>query len=835
VLDVNGTRTHLLLGRDDWAAPLAREPRAAWDAVRGMVTLRPSAHAFPLPAADRIPTLGDRRGAVTDTGGTVYFVAPERDALHAQLASDGATIRLWPPAAPPERESTGFAACAAPRPLTERLSGLALTRGGLLVAGTLAPAGLLVLDLRRGGLARRVRWPADVPFAPWDIAATPDGGVVVLDRDNARLWRLDRAFGVAADPGAAPEPAFEPASTAPRHRPPAEGDALAVDPKAVAVEVTDDGAVLLIVRPAELHVLRAGAPAQVHVLPGPRPVVAHDAALDADGALLIADGEGNQVWQYTLGAAPALEPRFFPLRRFGGRGLASGRGGVRYDSVNGWVPLVCRPRPVHAPAARVTTPVLDGREVACVWHRVRVDADVPPGCAVRVESVAAEAPELLAGDDDPVALDALDWHAEPAPVRRGEAAGAAWERTGVPAHETLLQHATGRYCRVRLTLEGDGRATPRVRSLRVTYPRFSYLHRYLPPAYREDPGPASFLDRWLANPEGLLSELEDKIARAELLFAPDSAPADTLAWLAGWLDLSLDPAWDERRSRLFLRHAASLLSMRGTPRGIQVALRLATDPGVDERGLVDPRDPRTAAIRIIEAFHLRHGSAIAAGDASGAAGAGPARLWRPALGAADLHARWRSATGRDEPFPPAPAVVTAEWERFCDAHLGYRPGTGPGDTARWRAFLARRHVRPAGGESLPAALPDGGAALEDWHDFGAVVLGSRRRAHRFSVLLPVCADTFGQSEDEAAERKRVAERVVALHKPAHTVFDVRFYWSAFRVGAARLGVDSALGDGPTWSRRLRLGAGELGASALGGPLSHLDAGPCCTATPETTP
>jgi hypothetical protein len=58
-------------------------------------------------------------------------------------------------------------------------------------------------------------------------------------------------------------------------------------------------------------------------------------------------------------------------------------------------------------------------------------------------------------------------------------------------------------------------------------------------------------------------------------------------------------------------------------------------------------------------------------------------------------------------------------------------------------------------------------------------------AHRFSVLIPE-----GLSPEEAA----MVERVVHLEKPAHTLFEVRRYWDYFRVGEARLGIDTVLGE-----------------------------------------
>jgi phage tail-like protein len=472
----------------------------------------------------------------------------------------------------------------------------------------------------------------------------------------------------------------------------------------------------------------------------------------------------------------------------------------------------------------------------------------------------------------------------------------------------LFQRARGRYLQLRLRLSGNERSTPRLRALRSYYPRFSYLVNYLPGVYREDEQSASFVDRFLANVEGLYTTLEDKIAAAQVLFDVRSAPAETLDWLASWFGVALDPNWDEPRRRLFIRHAMKFFQYRGTIRGLTMALHLALDSCVDE-SIFAENSQRRQDIRIVEKYLTRTMPGVIFGDPTGPDGLRtivPRARWQPDQGRANLNLRYTQVLnpsgGANQPIitypliPPTVASDNARWQQFSQDNLSFVPSASSSDQQAWQVFLAARYAKidllnrtqetsyaafsditlpldlptqpgtltdwlefvsnptpaatPVGRlmwqdflarryrrinalndaygthwtsfdvVSLPGLLPPDGAPLRDWYQFEGIVVQMQNSAHRFTVLLPVPV-SLAFSPEEHQLRMDLSRRVIELEKPAHTVFDVKFYWAIFRVGEARLQLDTLIDQGsraPQLLPKLILDQGFVGQSYLAPPV-----------------
>ncbi|MGK7889722.1 MAG: phage tail protein [Leptolyngbyaceae cyanobacterium] len=274
----------------------------------------------------------------------------------------------------------------------------------------------------------------------------------------------------------------------------------------------------------------------------------------------------------------------------------------------------------------------DSQNTQTIWHRLYLEAVIPPGCGIQV-FLAATDQNMAEGPES-----SLAWHEH----RFGHISNTNSETDSrhipkgtwmtyaseIPHHTGLLdcplerdrsglftvliqrsglrvRSLTGRYLWVKVVLRGNGRATPELAALRVYSSRFSYVEQYLPELYHETvfgperddiapSTPADFLERFLGNMEGFLTPLEDRIAYADLLTDPRTTLDESLAWLGAWLGVAFDPIYPEHRRRQLLQATPQLYRRRGTLQGLKLALNVATGGGVNGGEII-----------VLENFRLR--------------------------------------------------------------------------------------------------------------------------------------------------------------------------------------------------------------------------------------
>ena len=266
-------------------------------------------------------------------------------------------------------------------------------------------------------------------------------------------------------------------------------------------------------------------------------------------------------------------------------------------------------------------------------------------------------------------------------------------------------------------------------------------------------------------------------------------------------------------------------------------LRYATAIGIEapesyyvEMPLVQPDDPEQPDLAAKWALftELNLGFTPFAGALERAA-------WQSAIEAEYLsitvcNEAWRTTyTSFSDIYQPEDMPVMAAQRELWIAHMRDRePTNSTVQCTQWQSFLRSRYGAVSALNEkynthwtdydlipLPDRLPLDGPALQDWLQFEGGVLAIRNAAHRFSVLLPM--PSGANVDPELAHRQlELARRIVELEKPAHTTFDVRFYWAMFRVGEARLGMDTRLDENMREQLipPMVLGRGYLGASLV---------------------
>jgi phage tail-like protein len=434
----------------------------------------------------------------------------------------------------------------------------------------------------------------------WDIALPPHGGLLGLAADAVRLAVLAERPDSTAD---APRmqilsrPLVAGAGEAFRvHRLP-DGLPLATD-----IAATGDGRFLLLMPFEEGETRGLRRDCALIALPEEPADSAANAAGDgdADAAELIAER-----WPRRSEAAMPAALRFVRHRD----------GHPRTLTADGPIRLY-RLAQAHFDGSGTVTldEILDSAMPDTLWDRICIDACIPPGCRLDIA--------LQTGDDrdQPPA----EWIVQPQATLTPGVSELAFAPGRAPAgedhagraglYELLIQRSNGavrevrgRYLRLRITMQGDGRHSPAIFALRVWYPRFSWQTHYLPDHFQQQERPlpleggepilangADFRERLLASFDGLLTPLEDRIAAAEILLDPAATPAAGLPWLSGMLGTTLPGHWPEPRRRRWLASQGAMQQTHGSYRGLLLALDILTEGSV-ARGAVIP----------VEHFRLR--------------------------------------------------------------------------------------------------------------------------------------------------------------------------------------------------------------------------------------
>jgi phage tail-like protein len=388
---------------------------------------------------------------------------------------------------------------------------------------------------------------------------------------------------------------------------------------------------------------------------------------------------------------------------------------------------------------------LDSAIARCQWHRFVAEAELSLRTGIAIQTYTSEAEQPI---DLVAALPNSAWTSQPALTDR--------------AREVLILAPPGRYLWLKATLSGRGSQTPRLKRLRIEFPRIT-LRRYLPAAFAPDPVSADFTDRVLAIFDQGFRSVERKIDNEADYFDPRSAPAtspspgapDMLTWLASWIGVTFDRSWPVARRRRFLRAAARLFPCRGTPRGVRQALLLYL--GLDQ--LNPARRPAFCAPRC----------------------APPPSGWS------------------------APPLILEHWKIRRWLFLG---GSRLGDAALlWGQSIMQRSQLDVNAQLGVTTLDTTRAPELDPFNVDA---------YAFTAFVP---GRFGRT----ARDRLALTRMLAAETPAYVNAVVRFVAPRMRIGIqASIGFDSVVG---CWPEGIILGQAQLGRATVLSAGDPVDPGP----------
>jgi len=197
--------------------------------------------------------------------------------------------------------------------------------------------------------------------------------------------------------------------------------------------------------------------------------------------------------------------------------------------------------------------VFDSTIQDCRWHRLVLDADIPP--KTRLEIFYFLSNEFKSMEE--IVNLPTD----------------SWRNAIVSPEDALFHKGSGRYLWLKILFYGDEYHTPNLRRLTVYFPRLSYL-RYLPAIYQEDEVSRDFLERFLSLFESFFLETEETISSIVRYVNPLATEGEFINWLCSWLAIAADENWEEQKKRLFISQAFNLYKQKGTKQGLEQIIEL---------------------------------------------------------------------------------------------------------------------------------------------------------------------------------------------------------------------------------------------------------------------
>lgn len=398
--------------------------------------------------------------------------------------------------------------------------------------------------------------------------------------------------------------------------------------------------------------------------------------------------------------------------------------------------------PAYTQAGTWISRPLDSQIYQCQWHRIELDlANLPPGSRFKLSTYSSGSDYSRPLPDSPlwqVACDATG-APQPAPDDPSLQTGCYAIRPELPT-DCLVQSRQGQYLWIKVDLYGDGFESPVLHSLRVHYPRQSYLD-YLPAVYASDDESRWFLERFLSIFQNRLEVFEQRLENISRYFDVEAVPPGPfLDMLARWYGLPLEEVWDAEQRRNLLRVVQEIYPRCGTPAGLRRYLQVY----VQNLTGIAPAEQGEHPL-IVEGFRERRRLLL---DGAGAPHGQVRSLWSPAVVA-------RLQVGRDLPVGAARLVSPGEPASDLFQHYGHR----------FSIYLPASWVRTAADEQMLRRAVDAEKPAHTIYDLRLVephfrigvqsTLGVDTLLGCYPVLRLTCPQALAQAAPSRSPRNRL--------------------------------------------------------------------------------
>jgi len=214
----------------------------------------------------------------------------------------------------------------------------------------------------------------------------------------------------------------------------------------------------------------------------------------------------------------------------------------------------------------------DSLEFETIWHRLRLDVDMPQGAMYKLRIYASDGPEVLIPSKNSRGLDRVNLNeyifSDKIDIHRKVD---LFDDIGAKCYknpkDVILYEFKGRYLWICLEFISYEQKPIKVSKIKIEFPKVTFVD-YLPEIYRAPENNSEFLERFLGIFQSIYVDLEDKIDNTPLKYDVDHTTKDFLSWIGDWLSLKNTSVWSEEQLRRLVKEAVKIYKMKGTKRAV---------------------------------------------------------------------------------------------------------------------------------------------------------------------------------------------------------------------------------------------------------------------------